>query len=65
MTAKRLKVVLYNPQAVFFTMPLAFLCTWFFSITDTSAAAAKERAAFEAQFVRAQTGIGAEGAAVR
>ena len=25
MSAKRLKVVLYNPQAVFFTMPLALL----------------------------------------
>jgi hypothetical protein len=25
MSAKRFKVVLYNPQAVFFTMPLASL----------------------------------------
>ena len=25
MSTKRLKVVLYNPQAVFFTMPLALL----------------------------------------
>src|SRR5271157_4971483 len=35
-----------------FTMPLAFICCWLFSITDRSAAAAKERAAFEPQYVR-------------
>ncbi len=52
---------IYASPAIF-TMPLAFLCTWIFSVTDTSAAAARERAAFEAQFVRSQTGIGAEGA---
>jgi cation/acetate symporter len=46
-----------------FTMPLSFLCCWFFSITDGSARAATDRAAFEAQYVRSQTGIGAEGAA--
>jgi cation/acetate symporter len=45
-----------------FTMPLAFICCWLFSITDRSAAAAKERAAFKPQYVRSQTGIGAEGA---
>ncbi|HEY1942591.1 MAG TPA: hypothetical protein VGH40_10765 [Roseiarcus sp.] len=44
-------------------MPRAFLCTWIFSVTDTVATAAKERAAFDTQFVRSQTGIGAEGAA--
>ena len=46
-----------------FSMPLAFLCCWIFSITDNSATADAERAAFDAQFVRGQTGIGAEGAA--
>jgi cation/acetate symporter len=46
-----------------FTMPLAFLCCWVFSITDKSAQAVKERVAFEAQYVRSQTGIGAEVAA--
>jgi cation/acetate symporter len=51
----------YTSPAIF-TIPLAFLCAWFFSITDKSAAAAKERAAFEGQYVRSQTGIGAEGA---
>jgi cation/acetate symporter len=52
----------YTSPAIF-TIPLAFLCAWFFSITDNSTAAAKERAAFEGQYVRSQTGIGAEGAA--
>jgi len=36
---------------------------WGFSVTDRSAAAEKERAAFPAVFVRAQTGLGADGAA--
>jgi len=46
-----------------FTIPLSFFCCWIFSITDTSARAATDKAAFEAQYVRSQTGIGAEGAA--
>ena len=45
-----------------FTMPLAFLCCWIFSVTDKSAQAAKEQAAFEAQYVRSQTGIGIDAA---
>ena len=45
-----------------FTMPLAFLCCYVFSVTDSSARAAKERAAFEAQYVRSQTGIGIDAA---
>jgi cation/acetate symporter len=53
---------IYASPAIF-TMPLAFLCCWVFSITDNSREAARERAAFEAQYVRSQTGIGAEGAA--
>ncbi len=52
---------IYASPAIF-TMPLAFFCCWIFSITDSSASAAKERAAFDAQYVRQQTGIGAEGA---
>ena len=53
---------IYASPAIF-TMPLAFLCCWVFSITDNSPAAARERKAFEGQYVRSQTGIGAEGAA--
>jgi cation/acetate symporter len=43
-----------------FTMPLSFLCCWLFSVTDSSKAAVKEQAAFEGQYVRSQTGIGAD-----
>jgi cation/acetate symporter len=46
-----------------FTIPLSFLCCWLFSVTDSSKSAVAERAQFEAQYVRSQTGIGAEGAA--
>lgn len=40
-------------------MPLAFLVTVIVSRLDRSARAARERAAFDDQFVRAQTGLGA------
>jgi Na+(H+)/acetate symporter ActP len=66
------KSVLGNPQAVFpydhpalFSMPLAFimcLC-WLVSKADSSQRAAREREAFDDQFIRAETGIGAAGAA--
>ncbi|WP_066569370.1 cation acetate symporter [Snodgrassella sp. CFCC 13594] len=46
-----------------FTIPLAFIATWFFSVTDKSAQAAKDKAGFEAQYVRSMTGIGASDAA--
>lgn len=51
----------YNYPALF-SMPVAFVLAWFCSIRDKSEQADKERAAFEAQFVRSETGIGAEGA---
>ena len=38
---------------------IAFAGIWLFSITDRSAQAAKERDAFKAQQVRAETGLGA------
>jgi cation/acetate symporter len=45
-----------------FSVTVAFLSIWFFSITDKSQSAKEERDAFEAQDIRSQTGIGAEGA---
>ncbi|WP_374245765.1 cation acetate symporter [Zoogloea sp.] len=58
--------VLGNAQAIFpydqpalFSMPLAFLVTIVVSLLDNSAEAQAERAAFEDQYVRAQTGFGA------
>jgi cation/acetate symporter len=58
-----------NTEAIFpykypalFSVTVAFVGIWFFSITDKSDDAAKEIEAFEAQNIRSQTGIGAEGA---
>ena len=45
-----------------FTIPLAFIAAWFFSVTDKSAQAKKDKAGFEAQYVRSMTGIGSSGA---
>jgi cation/acetate symporter len=46
-------------QPALFSMPLAFFFTWLFSVTDKSARASKEIAAYADQCVRSQTGIGA------
>lgn len=46
-----------------FSMVIAFVGIWLGSLLDNSENAKKERASFEAQDVRCQTGIGAEGAA--
>jgi len=45
-----------------FSVTVAFVGIWFFSITDHSERAKQDRGAFEAQDIRSQTGIGAEGA---
>ncbi len=45
-----------------FSVSAAFIGIWFFSITDKSDNAAREKEGYEAQFIRSQTGIGAEGA---
>ena len=50
----------YTSPALF-SMTLAFLAIWFFSITDKSARAAIDRAGYPAQKVRSETGIGASG----
>jgi cation/acetate symporter len=49
-------------QPALFAMPLAFLLAWVFSVTDNTERAAKEREAYDDQWVRAQTGFGADGA---
>jgi len=61
--------ILGNAEAIFpykypalFSVIAAFTSIWFFSITDSSHDAEAEREAFEAQYIRSQTGIGAEGA---
>ena len=42
-----------------FSMAIAFIGIWLFSVTDRSRRGQIDRAAFDAQFVRCQTGIGA------
>jgi len=61
--------ILGNAEAIFpykypalFSVTVAFVGIWLFSITDNSDAAKAEKEAFEAQDIRSQTGIGAEGA---
>ena len=61
--------IMHNAQAIFpykypalFSVSIAFAATWFFSVTDKSQDAKDEQERFDAQFIRAQTGIGAEGA---
>ncbi|MCK8784577.1 cation acetate symporter [Roseomonas sp. NAR14] len=56
----------HHPAALFpydnpalFSMPIAFVGIWLFSKLDTSRRAKLEQAAFDAQFVRSETGIGA------
>ena len=52
----------YKYPAIF-SVSVAFFGIWFFSITDKSTTAKNEEAAFDAQFVRSQTGIGISAAA--
>jgi cation/acetate symporter len=51
----------YSNPALF-SMTLAFAATWLISLIDRSRTADQERKAYEAQYIRSQTGIGAEGA---
>ncbi|CUA82291.1 transporter, SSS family [Gulbenkiania indica] len=51
----------YKNPAIF-SMTLAFISTWLFSVLDNSRQAHEEKAKFDAQYVRAMTGIGASGA---
>jgi cation/acetate symporter len=64
------KTILGNPAPIFpyeypalFSMPLAFIGCWLFSVLDGSAQGKAEQDLFEAQQVRSETGLGAEGAA--
>ncbi len=51
----------YTSPALF-SMTIGFFGIWLFSVLDKSPQAAKERALFEAQQVRSETGLGAAGA---
>jgi cation/acetate symporter len=61
--------ILGNEEALFpykhpalFSVTIAFIAIWFFSKTDNSQRAKDEKELFEAQNIRANTGIGAAGA---
>jgi cation/acetate symporter len=54
-------IVPYKFPAVF-SVPLAFIAIWFFSITDSSEDAKRCEEEFDAQDIRCQTGIGSDGA---
>jgi len=41
-------------------LPAVLVVSWIASVTDRSASADKERAAFAAQEIRSETGLGAE-----
>ncbi|WP_374244095.1 cation acetate symporter [Zoogloea sp.] len=49
-------------QPALFSMPLAFFFTWLFSVTDSSARSKIDKAGYDDQYVRSQTGIGAASA---
>ena len=51
----------YKNPAIF-SMTIAFVATWLFSVMDKSRSAIEERAKFDGQFVRSMTGIGAASA---
>lgn len=60
--------VLGNKTAIYaygnpalFSMSVAFIGIWIISLMDNSDSAEQERAAFDHQYIRSQTGIGAEG----
>jgi len=49
-------------QPALFSISIAFIGIWFFSIADKTPRAKEDQSGFEAQKIRAETGIGAEGA---
>lgn len=56
--AKGSELFPYKNPALF-SMTLAFVTTWFFSVTDQSVQADQEKSLFLPQFIRSMTGIGA------
>ena len=60
-TAKGSAPFPYDNPAIF-SVTLRIFGSWLFSVLDKSKTLAPEERAFEAQYIRSQTGIGAEGA---
>jgi len=57
------KAIFPYTSPALFSMAVGFIGVWLFSVTDKSPRAAIDKAGFEAQEVRSETGIGASGAA--
>jgi len=55
------EIYAYGNPALF-SVSIAFIGIWIISLMDNSEDAVNERAAYDHQFIRSQTGIGAEGA---
>jgi len=56
------KPVFPDIYPTFYSMPLAFFTIWLFSVLDKTARGEREKARFDEQFVRSETGIGISGA---
>lgn len=61
-TLKNAEPIVAIKYPAIYSVTIAFLATWFFSITDKSERARIDKEGFEAQNIRCQTGIGADGA---
>jgi cation/acetate symporter len=53
----------YGDNPALFSMTVAFVGIWLFSVLDRSQTARNESEAFESQYIRSETGLGAAGAA--
>jgi cation/acetate symporter len=56
------KAVFPYDNPALFSVPLAFIGIWIFSLLDRSLRARQEQAKFLEQYVRSETGVGASGA---
>ncbi|NLO18227.1 MAG: cation acetate symporter [Arcobacter butzleri] len=61
-TLKNAEPIVNVKYPAIYSIPLAFIAIWFFSITDKSARSKIDHSGFDAQNIRCQTGIGADGA---
>ncbi len=62
LAACRKSTIMPFDNVAIFSMPIAFIGIWIFSLLDTSKRAQEDKDGFEAQYIRCQTGIGAAGA---
>jgi cation/acetate symporter len=62
LAACRKTTIMPFDNVAIFSMPIAFIGIWIFSLLDTSKRAQEDKDGFEAQYIRCQTGIGASGA---